>query len=106
MAEGVSVDAKAYAGIVVALTVLATVVVLLRFLVRRRQLQEPGWDDWTILGALVLEYAMAVEAILWSYQGKIGFRTSQLTPAQLSVFFQVSITYWEEAPPNHIGQWY
>lgn len=91
MAEDLSEKGRAYIAVVVVLTLLATVAVALRFLVRWRQLQKPGLDDWTILTALSLEYAMAVEAILWASAGKIGFPTKELTSDQITTFFKVDL---------------
>lgn len=89
MAQGLSEKGLAYVGVVGVLTFLATLAVTLRFVVRWRQLQRPGADDWTILVGLLLEYAMATEAILWATAGKIGFRTEQLTPDQVTSFYKV-----------------
>ena len=89
MAEGVSRSGWCYIWVTSALLVLATVTVICRFTVRWRQLQKPGPDDWAMLLSLMLICAMEVEAILWAVEGKIGFRADELTPEQLTIFFQV-----------------
>ncbi|CAL8576045.1 hypothetical protein XPA_001936 [Xanthoria parietina] len=69
---------KIYA-LTVVLTSLATVAVGLRFYSRHIKKAGLSWDDWAVLPALLLTYAMAISMIIGSANGDLGRHTASET---------------------------
>lgn len=77
-------------GVAIALFVVASTTVALRFYCRSKQRQRLFADDWLSLVALVLALALVVEACLWSTKGGFGFPLMSLEYTQVITFFHVS----------------
>lgn len=88
MVAGISPGGITYIVGSVVLCILATLAVTLRIIARKIRSQSIGADDYTVIAALVLYYAMMIQVVLWAVIGKIGFPTSSLTRNQLGFFLQ------------------
>lgn len=75
------------------LLLLAAICVLLRFVYRFRN-RDFGWDDWTILGALITDLGMFICNVLISLPslGGAGYHIGTYSPGQLQLWAKVSIT--------------
>lgn len=79
--------------IAIALSVITTVVVGLRFaanLVKKLRLEV---DDWLAIASLIFIYGMFVELILWAMIGNTGkhFKTLITNPPEIEKFFKVGL---------------
>ena len=87
--------------IAVVMTLVATLSVVLRFFARRRS-ASIGYDDWTVLAALVCSYAYCIVSVMGVTVGHGGFHIDQYSGPQLEKFMQVKLPslsknylYWE-----------
>ena len=78
-----------FLGVAAAMTLLATVSVLLRFVSRKLTLFW-YWDDWAVLGALVLSYGFLTTTALVATVGGAGYPVNQYSLLQLEKYLQAS----------------
>lgn len=60
-------EARKHVEITTTLLLLAIITVYLRFIARRRERVALGPDDWTLLAALALVFAIYVEGLVCEY---------------------------------------
>ncbi|PHH91883.1 hypothetical protein CDD83_9904 [Cordyceps sp. RAO-2017] len=80
----------AFIAVVAVFTLLSSVSVALRF-VQRRMLKRWWWDDWSILGALVLAYGILVTTTLVATYGGAGYHINTFSQAQLETYIKICL---------------
>ena len=76
--------------VAVVTTTLSTACVILRFIARR--LSSVGWDDWAILGSLVLSYGILASVVLQATIGHTGYHITQYSNTQVQTLIEVCST--------------
>ncbi|MCJ1267607.1 hypothetical protein MMC22_007493 [Lobaria immixta] len=76
----------------IALTAMATIAVILRFIARYRRKLNLEIDDWFTLAALILIFAMFIEIVLWATIGNNGKHIYTLTPHDVQTFVKIFLT--------------
>ncbi|KAI0438673.1 hypothetical protein F4803DRAFT_534193 [Xylaria telfairii] len=74
------------------LVLIAAICVLLRFVYRLRN-RDFGWDDWTILGALITDIGMFICNVLISLPslGGAGYHIGTYSPGQLQLWAKIGL---------------
>lgn len=86
--HGISPDGAKLIGWATLPVPFATLAVILRF-VSRTSTKKVGSDDWCMLFALFLYYALYISLVVWAPVGKVGFSQKDLSYEQVETFLKV-----------------